>query len=609
MFRSHHTNNHLVDRIMEGLDNTAQKLLQKDPNNPNSPKKATTTTTARPGLGLSKSTMGSSKSSLRETVMAGRKALGATRNVPARPGSAMSSFSPVRTGASSAAPTPASSKPAQHRLRPESTLAVNSGGMSAAPTRPTRRRAELAARPATAGPYSVRSHGGPSAEASSPVDTVKSTRSVASKPPTTSSPRRVAQRPRPGHTSHASESSIPSPTRAAFSKPASPQTTPVKLKKAQSSPWSANSADRAEELTLVVPTIGSLRTSPPRVVPPMPSPIPETPTQVDSENIPASTTPKDASPPKALQVYEDPFVEEQEETPKPAFTGTVLEDRPINENVVPAAPLPPSDGQVPDEPPPSPEKSRQNSRLLESGITRVKAKSLDVHGFRKLQSLIRDNKAVFTGDKFEALLLGLFEFLQDPLENTPREKVPDVKAQILATIKLLLKKERFNFQPHVSTGLESLLLARSAYDSRTYIVSGLELLADELVTLGDAPELVMTLTAQLDKSTDTTAEGCRCLSMGMHALRQLLEKRASYVPSETELQRLAALESRCLESADSGVRMDAVQLCVAMHTRVGEAVFWEVLKGIKDDPKNLITYYIAKRQREQQEENVGVNGD
>ncbi|CAI4216898.1 unnamed protein product [Parascedosporium putredinis] len=576
--------------IMDNLDPTAQKLLQKDSNNPNSPRRR-------------------QRQRRRQQRDLDRASDCGAKNVPARPGSAMSSFSPVRNGAPAPAPAPTSSGPIQPRQRAEQTLAVNSGGMSAAPTRPTRRRPEMAARPATAGPYSVRSHG-PSAEANSPETT------KAAKPAGDRSP----QRPRPGHASHASESSVPSPTKAAFSKPSSPakstsvKSTPVKLKKTLSSPASTSSSARAEELTLVVPTVsGSLQTTPPRVAPAMPSPIPETPTRTKTTVVAAAeeaaeedtptTTPKGPSPPKALQVYEDPFVEDQD-TPKPttSFTGTVLEDRPVNENAVAVPPPPSGDAQTEDEPPPSPEKSRQNSRLLESGITRVKAKSLDVHGFRKLQSMIRDNKAAFTGDKFEALLLGLFEYLQDPLENTPTEKIADVKAQVLATIKLLLKKERFNFQPHVSTGLEALLRARSAYDSRTYIVSGLELLAEELVALGDASELVMTLTARLDGSSDAGPEGCRTLSMGMHALRQLLERRAGYVPSDTELQRLARLESRCLDSVDSGVRLDAVQLCVATHARVGEGRFWEALKGVKDDPKNLITYYIVKKQREQAEE-------
>ena len=58
-------------------------------------------------------------------------------------------------------------------------------------------------------------------------------------------------------------------------------------------------------------------------------------------------------------------------------------------------------------------------------------------------------------------------------------------------------------------------------------------------------------------------------------------------------------DSDGLESSDSGVRMDAVQLCVALHSNVGEATFWGVMKGVKDDPKSLITYYIVKKQREQ----------
>ena len=90
------------------------------------------------------------------------------------------------------------------------------------------------------------------------------------------------------------------------------------------------------------------------------------------------------------------------------------------------------------------------------------------------------------------------------------------------------------------------------------------------------------------------------LSMGLHVLKALLDKRGDeLVIADTELTQLAALAGRCLESADSGVRMDAVQLCVALHSRVGEQRVWDSIKGIKDDPKSLITYYIVKKQREQ----------
>src|SRR5436305_8804691 len=82
------------------LDATQRKLLENDPNNPHSPKKADPVT-ARPGLGFSKSTTGAPgahKSSVREAMLAQKKAMMAAKvTVPVRPGSAMSTFSPVRT--------------------------------------------------------------------------------------------------------------------------------------------------------------------------------------------------------------------------------------------------------------------------------------------------------------------------------------------------------------------------------------------------------------------------------------------------------------------------------------------------------------------------------
>jgi CLIP-associating protein 1/2 len=303
------------------------------------------------------------------------------------------------------------------------------------------------------------------------------------------------------------------------------------------------------------------------------------------------------TPSRTVKVYEDPFTDTVSSASKPAFIVPVLEDRPVNEG---AGNLPKANGQstLPEHLD-SPEKTRQNSKLLDSGITKIKNKNLEVHGFRKLQSLIRDSKTVFTDEKFEALLLGLFQYLEDPLPAIPTDKAQDVKAQILSTIKLLLKKERDNFQPHVSKGLESLLETRGAYDTRAHVVSGLELLADELVTIGDGSEIVVVLTKRLQTCTDATTEGCRTLSMGLHVLKEMLDQRPEFVPTEGELIQLTTLSSRCLESADSGVRMDAVKFCVSLHDRVGDAGFWDAFKGVKEDPKSLITYYIVKKQREQ----------
>lgn len=634
-----------AETIMDSLDSTAQKLLRNDSNNPNSPKKAEGAAAARPGLGFSKSTMGASKPSLRETMLAQKKVAmaNAKKNLPARPGSAMAHFSPSRTDSNTSTLSAGSAKSTTSsivRSPPESSLAVASGGLSVAPMRPAKRRPEMVARPATAGPYSMRSHDGPSSEQHSPPEPIRRRPAAVTPKAIDASPKRTAQRPKPGHASTASESSLPTPSKLAArksvpavsspritparsragppsrpsSRASSPRITPLKAKPAPPSASSSSPTKADEDLTLVVPMVANLRASSPKLSPRAASPKlaspPKAPLVVAEEPSPEST------PTTPLKVYEDPFTEGQE-TPKASpFATNVLEDRPVNEdagNLIRAEQSPEGEpnGLSPSPLSPenlSPEKTKQNSRLLDSGINKIKAKALDVHGFRKVQGIIRDSgsvsnkSAVFTDERFDNLVQGLFEYLESPLTSLAPEKVQDVKVQILATIKLLLKKMRDSFQPHVSRGLESLVRCRATYDARTHIVPGLEQLAADLVLLGDASEITAVLTRMLGQLDAEDVSVARSLSMGLNVLAQTVDvKRPVFMPSDAELNTLAGLAGRCLLSKESGVRRDAVGLCVALHGRVGDGRFWEVVRDVGcvgDDEKSLITYYVEKRRRE-----------
>ncbi|TLD24199.1 hypothetical protein PspLS_06832 [Pyricularia sp. CBS 133598] len=597
-----------AEAIMEDLDATAKKLLQKSSGNTSSPKPATGG--ARPGMGLSRSTMTASKPSLREAMLAQKRAL-ASKNLPARPGSAMAHFSPVRTTSSASSATTTSTTaakpPVRQKQQQEVPTSAGSNSLSVAPVRPGRKRPELAARPATAGPYSVRTHDTASLEHNSPPE---KTRSNAVTPKTfAASPKRTAPRTRPGHVSSASEPNVPSPSRpkSAASKVAapSPRASPVKPK---STSIARTVRESSPSKSVGAPSPARTMASPMPASPaPVPAPAPvaqpvlaqsvqESGTE-QQETRPESRTSTPADTPvRPVKVYEDPFTV-AEPSPKPIITRPVLEDIPINEDAANLARPVETDPVVTSTDGGPPDKAKQYARLLDSGISKIRSHSLDVHGFRKLQTVVRDNKFSFTDDKFEALLLGLFDFLQSPLSDIPIEKIPDVKAQILATIKLLLKRARDSFQPHVSHALESLLEARGVYEARTHIVSGMELLADELVTIGDPSEMVVVLTQAL-QGVEMDARGCRSLNMGLHVLREVVDARPDFHPTESELAALSGLAARCLESHESGVRMDAVQLCVALHARVGDTRFWDTVKGIKEDPKSLITYYIVKRQRE-----------
>jgi CLIP-associating protein 1/2 len=333
------------------------------------------------------------------------------------------------------------------------------------------------------------------------------------------------------------------------------------------------------------------------MVVPMVTALREPAVSKSSQPVDSSDEEEKATPLKPVRVYEDPFSSTDDHTtPRPLLTAPVLEEVPVNDdasNIMRNG----ANDELAKATSISPERLKQNSRLVDSGIAKIKAKSLDVHGFRKLQVLIRDNKAAWSDDKFDVLLLGLFEYLESSLTNLTTEKALDVKAQILATIKLMFKKECAAFRPHLERGLESILSTRSSYDSRTHIVSGLELLADELVTLAEPRKTLEAITARL-QNEEMTTEGCRTLSMGLHVLRELLEVKKEFIPTDEDVVTMCRLASRCIDSSESGVRLDAVNLCVAIHAGVGEARFWGPMGGIKDDSKSLITYYIVKRQRE-----------
>ena len=543
-------------------------------------------------------------------MLAQKKAQMATKTIPTRPGSAMSTFSPTRTvptkhSSSEVAPT-----------RPHLDATGSRGGLSVAPMRPSKsKRPELAARPATAGPYSVRRTNQASSEANASPSSSTSARPPRSKTPVaTSSPqakRAPIPRPNTSHSSHPTQSHHP--TQSTYTSPAaksasgrvttaSPRlaasphiSSPVRTrtKSVPGLPGPGSSPSRADEdFTMVVPTITGLE-------------------RIQSDKLPQVFEPSEVRDIKApvnqpMKVYEDPFSSTDDTTtPGPAVPQSVLEEVPVNEDAINLSrnSISEFDGEGAMNPPMSPDKLKHSTKLLDSGISKIKAKSLDVHGFRKLQAMIRDNKAVWGDGRFPALLLGLFEYLEEPLTNLSPAKVQDVKAQILATVKLMYKNYREYFRPHIAKGFHSILVTRSCYDARAHIVSGLELLADELVTLANPKETIITILNSLSNE-EMTLEGCRKFSMGLHILKQTLDIKSDVELEDAEIDSILELAAKCLESKESGVRLDAVVLCVSTHARIGEARFWSGIGGrVSGDPKSLITYYIVKRQRELEVEN------
>ncbi|KAI6910230.1 hypothetical protein KC355_g18408, partial [Hortaea werneckii] len=171
-----------------------------------------------------------------------------------------------------------------------------------------------------------------------------------------------------------------------------------------------------------------------------------------------ATTPQ---PQEEIQIYEDhPFTAEVEANGEAGTEGRkVLGELQVNENVraqsptqshgsstSPAgSPRQPNGAAAPGRSPqPTQDRAEilRNRRLLTSGIERIRTKTLDAHGFRRVQDLARtadDELWEADGRKFDALMTVLLDYLHtfdsDPkTANQPAHKTSGLRIQALGLL-------------------------------------------------------------------------------------------------------------------------------------------------------------------------------
>lgn len=131
------------------------------------------------------------------------------------------------------------------------------------------------------------------------------------------------------------------------------------------------------------------------------------------------------------------------------------------------------------------ENPRDARKLLASAISRIRSQSMDVHGFRKLQTLIREpgDSIWEDGYQFQELILPLLEYLETPTgeDTTLPGKAQDLKTQILLSIRLLFEHQREHFSAYYSLTLCSMITARNNHDNTSHLSAGIEDLAEILI--------------------------------------------------------------------------------------------------------------------------------
>lgn len=249
------------------------------------------------------------------------------------------------------------------------------------------------------------------------------------------------------------------------------------------------------------------------------------------------------------------------------------------------------------------ENPRMARRILDSGIERVRARTLDVHGFRKLQALIRTSEDCIWEDgyKFDELMMPLLEYLESPDdETTPRSgKAQDLKTQGLVTVRLLLQHQPKHFSGYHPRALTAILTARKHYNSTSHIVCGLEETAESIVQECDAPLCIESILDLLAEQGSTNAAETKTISMGLYVLAGLLHRgqEENFTMRLTDLQeaKLGGTAVRSLADTNPDIRRAVIEFVLELHDTVDHDRFWGLVAGGRDDHRSLITYYLARK--------------
>jgi CLIP-associating protein 1/2 len=268
----------------------------------------------------------------------------------------------------------------------------------------------------------------------------------------------------------------------------------------------------------------------------------------------------------------------------------------------------------------------RDKQLLLSGINKIEGRTVDAQMFRKMQEIIRSNQEIWgTNDvTFGRLLLASLEFLETPAEELKKSpmQVANLKVQALTTIRTMLSLYRKETAKYFSRVLRTILHTKAHYENTSHIAIDLETTADEIVRYGQTIDCLNTVLALIEDSPTSSptsspdskssvaslpgAGATRTTTMALSTLASLIQisgaKNVSLSPEQTA--RLGKLAVRCMDDQDADVRKANIEFCIALHERIAAPVgeqendgFWRAVAGAREQHLNLLTYYLAKRNK------------
>ncbi|KAI9715025.1 MAG: suppressor of tub2 mutation [Chrysothrix sp. TS-e1954] len=331
---------------------------------------------------------------------------------------------------------------------------------------------------------------------------------------------------------------------------------------------------------------------------------------------------------KPVPIYEDPEADQSGQSSRAEPVETILEELPVNEqnNILPvrgtSADIAEEHTDEEDHPV-SPSKygfdrggdmsqdraeTLKNRRLLASGIDRIRTKTLDPHGFRRLQEFVKSS-AKETNAPLGELLEALCGYVESPDQalRVSASKAQSLKSQCLATIRGLIALHRQDDKVRALVGkaLCAVLATCRSTENGSRVANDVDKTVSQLLrTSGDQTRdcIDSVLLFTENEATSESSSHGRVASASLGVLSRLLQQAKSRQEGTdaVQRQRMGKVAVRFLDDIDADVRRADTEFCTDLYgvfSDDNKEQFWDVLKGAREAQLNLVAYYLARRNR------------
>lgn len=250
-----------------------------------------------------------------------------------------------------------------------------------------------------------------------------------------------------------------------------------------------------------------------------------------------------------------------------------------------------------------PECESTDSRLIKSGITRLKNRTLDAHGFRKLHHLLIQRPDLWMEDCYPDRLSDLIAGLIDHLRVT---NPGALQAQILKTLRFMMATYPYRARDHLARAINTVINVIGHYLPQSHLADELEKIAKDMVRLmNDKDHIVSSMEHLIDFLEKDTKTAPASIAMALKMLCRIMIQ-GSLVGREGECAlehedqvRLGKILLARMESDHTAIRQQSTDCLMELYDMAGSVEdFWPLLGNVSEANRSLIHYFIAVREGE-----------